>query len=132
MSVGIRVTLAVMGLVSLGFALGVGADHVWLAHRLHGNAGQHNNTHEDSFHALLMSLELTDGQHDSIESIFARYHAKVEGHLAALHPILQSSMDSARREIETLLSAHQLALFEKWTETAPPRVLPVTAPVINH
>ena len=132
MSVGTRATFAVAGLVLFGVALGVGADHVWLAHRMHSGAGEHELSHEDSFHALLMSLELTDGQHDSVEGIFTRYHATVEGHLAALHPILQSSMDSARREIETLLTPHQLALFEEWTETAPPRVLPVTTPVIPH
>jgi len=130
MSVGIRATFAVMGLVFLGFALGVGADHAWLAYRLHADAGQHS--HEDSFHALMMSLELTDGQRDSIEGIFARHHATVEERLAALHPVLQSSMDSARHEIEALLTPHQLVLFEEWTETAPPRVLPVTTPVISH
>ncbi len=130
MSVGIRATFAVAGLVLLGFALGVGADHVWLAHRLH--AGRAQLSHEASFHALLMSLDLTEGQRESVEGIFARYHSNVAGQLAAMHPVLQSTMDSARREIETLLTPHQLALFQNWTETAPPRAVPVTAPLISH
>lgn len=130
MSGGTRAGLATFGLVVLGFALGLGADHIWLAHRMHKRLPE--QTHEESYHALMLSLQLTDLQREAVEGIFARRHATVQQQLAVIHPILRATMDSARQEIEALLNPHQLALFQDWTQSAPARVVPVTNSGISH
>jgi hypothetical protein len=112
MTIKTRAGFAAVGLVLLGVALGVLGDHLWLAHRAH--RVQMEPTHEESLMALLVSLDLSQGQHDSIQQILDRSHAIVEEKLAEVHPVLLATIDSARQEIEVLLDSTQLVAFREW------------------
>ena len=115
MSVGMRAGFATFGLLLLGFTLGVGADHLWLAHRMHRAAPQ-ELTHQESFISMLDTLNLTEEQRDAIDEIFDRNHTNVRRHLAAIHAQLLPTMDSARLEIEAQLNPDQLAVFQAWID----------------
>ncbi len=122
MSGGTRAGLAAVAIVAIGFALGVFADHLWLAHRM--NRVQMEQTHEESLAAILTSLDLTDAQHDAIRQIIDRYHAKLEERLATVHPVLLATIDSARLEIETLLDSTQRLVFREWMHAEQSRLQP--------
>ena len=107
-----RAGFAAVGLVLLGFALGVFADHLWLAYRMH--RVETEPTHEESLVAFLGSLGLANEQHDAIQQILDRYHTNLEERLATVHPVLLATIDSARREIETLLDSSQTEAFRNW------------------
>jgi oligoendopeptidase F len=125
-----RAGFATAGLVFLGFALGVLADHLWLAYRMHHSAPE--LTHSEALVSMLHSLDLTDAQHDEIDAILRRYHSKVEQHLAAVHPILLATIDSARYEIEALLNPEQLEAFQDWIRAEHERIREVRTPIIRH
>jgi hypothetical protein len=112
MTVKTRAGFAAVGLVLLGFALGVLGDHLWLTYRPH--RVQEEPTHEESLIALLASLDLSQDQHNSIQQILDRSHAVIEEKLAQVHPVLLATIDSARQEIELLLDSTQLVAFRDW------------------
>ncbi len=130
MSYRARAVLAAVGLVALGFALGVSTDRVWLAHR--APALGLAPTHEQALVAMLGSLDLTDEQHEAIDSVLQRSHAKVERHLEAVHPILFAAMDSARLEIEAVLNPEQLAAFRDWLRAEHQRLDRAQRSVLHH
>lgn len=107
-----RAGFAALGLLLLGFALGVLGDHLWSAYRAH--RVEMEPTHEESLMALLASLDLSQDQHDSIKQILERSHAVVEERLAQVHPVLLATIDSARQEMEVLLDSTQLVAFREW------------------
>ena len=125
-----RAVLAAVGLVALGLALGVSADRLWLAH--HVQTSGLAPTHEQAMIAMLGSLDLTDEQHEAIDSILHRSRAKVERHLSAVHPILFATMDSARLEIEAVLNPEQLAAFRDWLRAEHQRLERTQHSVIHH
>ncbi len=125
-----RAGFAAVGLVLLGFALGVLADHLWLAYRMHRSAPE--LTHNEAVVAMLESLDLADEQHETINDVFRRYHTKVEEHLAAIHPVLLSAVDSARQEIEALLDPDQLEAFQEWLRAEQERDRPAGTSIILH
>ena len=125
-----RAGFAAVGLVLLGFALGVFADHLWLAYRMH--RVEMEPTHEASLVAFLASLDLSNNQHDAVQQIFDRYHAHLEERLAAVHPVLLATIDSARQEIETLLDSTQLVAFRNWMHAEHGRLQPTPRSVIGH
>jgi oligoendopeptidase F len=125
-----RAGLASLGLVLLGFALGVLGDHLWLAHRSH--EAQIEATHEESLAALLASLDLSAEQHDSIQQILNRAHATIEDRLAQVHPELLATIDSARQEIEVLLDSTQLVAFRDWVYTEHDRMRATPHSIIRH
>ena len=130
MSYRARAVLAAVGLVALGFALGVSTDRVWLAHR--APALGLAPTHEQALVAMLGSLDLTDEQHEAIDSVLQRSHAKVERPLSAVHPLLFAAMDSARLEIEAVLNPEQLAAFRDWLRAEHQRLERAQRSVIHH
>ena len=81
---------------------------------------------------MLGSLDLTNQQHEAIDVIFNRYHARVEQHLATVHPVLLSTMDSARHEIEALLDPNQLVAFRDWIRIEHRRLQPVQHSTTQH
>lgn len=113
MKAGSRAGLAVFGLLFLGAAIGVGADHLWLAYRMHQPARQ-EASHEESLTGMLSTLHLSESQHEAISAILQRYHATVERQVATVHETLLTVMDSARLEIEALLNPEQLTAFRDW------------------
>jgi hypothetical protein len=125
-----RAGYAAAGLVLLGFALGVLADHAWLAYRMHRSAPE--LTHSEALFEMLHSLDLTDEQQEAIDAVFSRYHEKVEGHLAAIHPVLLATVDSARYEIEALLDPEQLVAFRDWVRAEHERLGSEPFPVLQH
>ncbi len=125
-----RAVLAAVGLVALGFALGVFADHLWLAHRIHASAPE--PTHAEAVVAMLGSLDLTDEQRAAVNEVLQRYHEKVERHLAEIHPVLLSTMDSGRQEIEALLTPDQRGQFHDWLRTERERLHSVPDFLIRH
>jgi len=125
-----RAGLASLGLVLLGFALGVFGDHLWLAHRSPDE--QVEATHEESLAALLSSLDLSADQHDSIQQILNRAHATIEDRLAEVHPQLLATVDSARQEIEVLLDSTQLVAFRDWVHTEHDRMQTTPPFIIRH
>ncbi len=131
MSVGLRAGFATFGLLLLGFALGVGADHLWLAHRMHRAAPQ-EPTHQESFIAMLDTLNLTEEQHDAINEIFDRNHTNVRRHLAAVNAQLLPTMNSARLGIEAQLNPDQLAVFQAWMDVERERLDTIQHSVIRH
>jgi Spy/CpxP family protein refolding chaperone len=124
-----RAGWAAAGLVLLGFALGVLADHLWLAYRMHHRPAP-EVTHSEAVAVMLQSLDLTDEQRASVGAIFDRYQAKVEEQLEAIHPKLLATIDSARFEIEALLDPRQLETFRNWLRAEHERGRP--APFILH
>jgi hypothetical protein len=130
MTGGTRAGFAALGLILVGFALGVFADHLWLAFRSHGV--QMEQTHEESLAAILASLDLSDDQHAAIQQIMNRYHATLEERLAEVHPVLLAIIDSARLEIETLLDSTQLVAFRDWMHAEHGRMQPTPLSVIGH
>ena len=68
----------------------------------------------------------------AIDAVFNRYHSKVEGHLDSLHPVLLSTMDSARHEIEAVLNPQQLVSFHEWIRAERHREDPVQHSVFPH
>ncbi len=125
-----RARLAAVGLVLLGFSLGVLADHLWLAYRMHASAPE--LTHQESMIALLGSLGLTEEQDRAIKAVVHRYQTNVERHLEAVHPMIFATMDSARHEIENLLDPDQLAAFRGWLRAEHERLGTVRRSVIPH
>jgi hypothetical protein len=125
-----RAGFAAAGLVLIGFALGVFADHLWLAFRMHRSEPE--LTHAEAMVQTLHSLDLTDGQQQNIEAILRRYHEKVQEQLAAVHPLLLSTIDSARHEIEAVLDPGQLETFRAWLREEHERGRPVQIPVMPH
>ncbi len=130
MSGGVRAGFAAVGLVMLGFALGVFADHLWLAYRMHHV--QMEPTHEESLVAMLASLDLSKDQHDAIEQIIGRYHDTVEERLSTVHPELLATMDSARQEIETQLDSNQVMAFRDWMHGEHSRLQPTQHSIIGR
>lgn len=126
-----KAALAALGLVVLGFALGVGADHMWLAHRLH-STGPQELTHEESFFAMLDTLNLTTEQRTAIDEIFERRHASVQRHLDAVHAQLLPMLDSARLEMEAVLNGEQLQVFHAWMNIEHERLDSVGPAIIRH
>jgi len=125
-----RAGFAMAGLVLIGFALGVFADHLWLAFRMHGS--RHELTHAEAMVQTLHSLDLTGEQRQTIEAILRRYHEKVQEQLAAVHPVLLSTIDSARHEIEAALDPEQLEKFRAWLREEHERGRPVQIPITHH
>jgi len=125
-----RAGFASVGLVLIGFALGVFADHLWLAHRAGGSAA--DLTHSERMFEMLHTLELTDVQRATIDSILDRYHDKVEEQLDAVHPKLFATIDSARHEIEAALAPDQLAKFRDWLRAEHLRMRHERYPFIEH
>lgn len=125
-----RAWLAAAGLVVLGFALGVFADHLWLAYRMHASPPEYPR--ETSIVAMLDTLDPTDEQRDAIHAVVRRYHTKVGQQLAAIHPVLLATMDSARREIEAMLRPDQLAAFQDWIRAEHGRLQPVHRSGVRH
>ncbi len=125
-----RAGVAVAGLVLLGFALGVFADHLRLAYRMHRSAGE--LTHQEAMVAMLHTLDLGGEQREAIDEIFGRYHAKVEQQLAAVHPVLLATIDSARLEIEALLEPDQLEAFQAWIREEHERIRSSRSPILQH
>ncbi len=125
-----RAGFAAAGLVVIGAVFGVLGTHVWLAHAMHAPTTE--RTHEEAFFDMLGSLSLTDGQRHAVDAVLDRYHAKLEGHLAPVHPVLAATMDSARREIETLLDTEQLAAFHDWISVEHERLESGSTPIIHH
>lgn len=113
MSVGIRAGLAAFGLIFFGVAIGMGVDHVWVAHQMQGPAS-HEVSHHDALQAMLGSLGLTDEQSHTVDAIYERANTTIQEQLATMHPVLQSTMDGARREMEALLDSNQLVAFRAW------------------
>lgn len=130
MSVRARASFAAAGLVLIGFALGVFADHLWLAY--HRHRSQSELTHAEAMVQTLHSLDLTDEQRQTIEGVLRRYHEKVQSQLAAVHPVLLSTIDSARHEIEAVLDPGQLEAFRAWLRAEHERDRPVLLPIIQH
>jgi len=126
-----RAKLAAVGLVMLGFALGVFADHLWIAHRLEAHHAR-ELTHSESLIAMIGDLDLNDEQREAVDAVIQRYHARVERHLNEIHPVLASTMDSGRLELEALLTPDQRLAFQDWlraeherlTERGGPQSLP--------
>lgn len=125
-----RARFAAVGLVLLGFALGVLADHLWLAHRLHSSSDE--LTHGESLVAMLETLDLTDAQRETIDAILERYHNRIKQQLADIHPVLLSTIDSARHEVEAILEPDQLETFHAWLREEHQRFRPVRFPVDRH
>lgn len=125
-----RAGFAAVGLVLLGFALGVLADHLWLASRAHRSAPQ--LTHGEAVVEMLHSLDLTDEQRETIDEILRRYHGKVEEQLAAVHPALLATIDSGRHEVEAVLEPDQLEAFREWLREEHERLRPVRFPLMQH
>ncbi|MEE8134293.1 MAG: hypothetical protein V3T56_04520 [Gemmatimonadales bacterium] len=112
MSIRMRAVLAALGLLFVGFAFGVGTDHVWLALRMHQTS--HQMSHHEALQAMLGSLDLTDEQSRAVDAIYERANATIQEQVATMHPVLQSTMDSARRDMEALLDSNQLVAFRAW------------------
>jgi Spy/CpxP family protein refolding chaperone len=129
MSIGIRAGLGAFGLIFFGVAIGVGIDHVWVAHQVHGPAS-HEMSHHEALQAMLGSLDLTDEQSHTIDAIYEHANATIQQQLAAVHPVLQSTMDSARREMEALLDSNQLVAFRAWIRQEHERLDSVEGTVI--
>lgn len=125
-----RAGLAAVGLVLVGFALGVFADHLWLASRTPRTEAQ--LTHREAMVEMLHSLDLTDEQRAAIDAIIRRSEAKIEEQFAAVHPQLLATIDSARHEIEALLEPDQLRAFHEWIRAERQRLGPQRFPAIRH
>lgn len=125
-----RAWLAATGLVLLGFALGVFGDHLWLASRVHASVPEYPR--EESIVAMLDALDPTNEQRDAINEVIDRFHGKVEQQLAAVHPMLLATMDSARREIEAMLRPEQLVVFRDWIRSEHGRIHPGWRSGIEH
>lgn len=125
-----RAGFAALGLVLLGFALGVLGDHLWFAYRAH--RVEMEPTHEESLMALLASLDLSTDQHDAIQQILERSHAAVEEKLAEVHPVLLATLDSARQEIEVLLDSMQLMAFREWVHAEHDRMQATPHSTVPH
>jgi hypothetical protein len=132
MSIGSRAGFAAFGLVVFGVALGVGGDHLWLAHRMQTPVVALEVTHEESMYAMLGTLDLTEAQHTAIQEIIDRYHSTVEHQVAAVHTRLLPTMDSARVEIEAALNPEQLRVFHGWINTEHERLDPTPHSLIRH
>lgn len=125
-----RAGLAAVGLVLIGFALGVLADHLWLAYRAHHSAPE--STHSERLIQMLHTLELTADQRETIDTILERYHERVERQLAQVHPVLLATIDSARHEIEAVLDPDQLRQFHDWLRREHLRMDSERLPFIQH
>jgi len=116
MSMSSRALLATASLVLLGAALGVAGDRFWLAHRPARVQIVLDNEHRERFRALLADMDLSEAQRASVDSILAHYQDHVEHSWNAMQPVLQNSMDSARRAITALFTPDQRATFDRWIE----------------
>jgi Spy/CpxP family protein refolding chaperone len=125
-----RAGLAAVGLITIGFALGVFGDHLWLAHRPHGSDS--DSTHAERMVQMLHTLDLTTEQREAIDTILVRYHGRVEEQLAEVHPMLLATIDSARHEIEAVLDSDQLDAFHDWLRTEHQRLQDEELPFIRH
>ncbi|NIR44911.1 MAG: hypothetical protein GWN99_11445 [Gemmatimonadetes bacterium] len=125
-----RAGLAAVGLVLIGFALGVFADHLWFAYRLHHPASE--STHRERLVQMLDTLDLTAEQREAIDSILERSQERVEEQLAEVHPALLATIDSARHEIEAVLDRDQLRTFHDWLRSEHQRMQAEDFPFIQH
>lgn len=114
MSMSSRARLASVSLVLLGAALGVAGDRYWMAHRPARVQVVLDTEHGERFRALLADMDLDPAQRTAVDSILAHFQGNVEETWTAMQPLLQSSMDSARRSITALFTADQRARFEEW------------------
>jgi hypothetical protein len=97
---------------------------------MHRSAGE--LTHQEAMVAMLHTLDLGEDQSEAIDEILLRYHAKVEQQLAAVHPVLLATIDSARHEIEALLEPDQLEAFQAWIREEHERLRSVRSPILQH
>lgn len=125
-----RAGFAAVGLVLIGFALGVLADHLWLAYRMHQSEPE--STHGERMVQMLHTLDLTADQREEVNAILQRYHMRVEEQLAEVHPRLLATIDSARHEIEVVLDPDQLRAFHEWLRGEHQRMQPEELPFIPH
>lgn len=126
MKMSFRALLAAGSLLLLGVTLGVGGDRLWLSHHQSGRGGGPgvgggvttqvvlDTEHAARFRAMLDDMDLSDTQRAAVDSVLGHYQGNVEHTWNAMQPILQSTMDSARRAIIDLFTEEQRATFQEW------------------
>ena len=114
MKMSFRALLAAASLLLLGALLGVMVHRFWIGH--HGSAAQVvlDTEHAARFRTMLDDMDLTDTQRAAVDSILGHYQNNVEHSWEAMQPILQSTMDSARRAITDIFTEEQRATFKEW------------------
>ena len=107
-----RAFIGIVALISLGFALGVVTDRLWLPRPgpMESQEGVRGRLMED----LRMTVGLSDEQTTAVHTIFNRYQVLVAHAWDELQPQLQVALDSALVQINAVLDPDQVDTFREW------------------